>query len=92
MCKDCKLLLLLCKLLLVSAIYLLQAPQAAQTCVLFLLAQTVRAEVFQSMGHLVREPARSLIKPELVWQIERGLQLTKEEVTVQLVMLHGPLC
>ena len=50
----------------------------------YLLAQTVRAEIFQSMGHLVREPARSLIKPELVWQIERGLQLTKEEVTVQL--------
>ena len=52
--------------------------------VLCLLAQTVRAEVFQSMSHLIREPARSLIKPELVWQIERGLQLTKEEVTAQL--------
>ena len=51
--------------------------------VLCLLAQTVRAEVFQSMSHLIREPARSLIKPELVWQIERGLQLTNEEVTVQ---------
>lgn len=84
-CKYCKLLLLVCKLLLVVHKCPLQTPHAAQTCP-EPLAQTVRAEVYQSISHLVRQPARSLIKPELVWQIERGLQLTKEEVTVQLGM------
>ncbi|CAG9465339.1 unnamed protein product [Pedinophyceae sp. YPF-701] len=43
--------------------------------------QVLRAEAFQSLGGLLREPSRSKIKPELVWQIERGMNLTSAELT-----------
>lgn len=32
----------------------------------------------------MREPQRSLMKPELVWQYEKGLQLSNDEVSLYM--------
>jgi len=42
--------------------------------------QVLRAARFMEAGALLAEPARSVIKPELVWQIEAGMRLTQGEV------------
>ncbi len=42
--------------------------------------QVLRAARFVEAAALLAEPARSIIKPELVWQIEAGMRLRKGEV------------
>ena len=46
-----------------------------------LYGQVLRADAFkQTYSWMLQEPARSLIKPELVWQIEKGVRQSAEEV------------
>ena len=42
--------------------------------------QVLRAARFVEAAALLAEPARGIIKPELVWQIEAGMRLTEGEV------------
>ncbi|KAK9825914.1 hypothetical protein WJX81_005853 [Elliptochloris bilobata] len=53
--------------------------------------QVLRAAWFVDAAPLLREPARSVIKAELVWQIEAGLRLTESEVAAA-VAAQAALC
>ncbi|CAD7700115.1 unnamed protein product [Ostreobium quekettii] len=43
--------------------------------------QVLRAAMFRSLGFMLKGPSKDVIKPDLVWQIQKGVDLSDEEVS-----------